>query len=304
MDVAMKRISKRFLLGALSVLALTRFFPAQAWAFTGEQSNEDRLKQVIAGNHREARNKARDVYRRAFETLTFFGVTPDMTVVETWSGSGWYTEILAPYLTGSGKLYSVKYDHKLVNSWSEQVEGTYMGLRKDKVNSCINNLQIGFADKLKASPNLYREVVIGEVSKENTAVAPEGSADLVLACRNVHYWMRFGYAETAFKAMYKALKPGGVLGVVQHRANPEEVPDHLALSGYVPENAVVKMAEAAGFTLVKKSEVNANSKDTRNHPNGVWSLPPTLRQDAKHHAKYRAIGESDRMTLKFVKPIA
>ena len=273
---------KRTFAGSLCLLALILLFPAQGWSETGAQQNQERLKQVIAGEQREAKNKTRDAYRRPHETLTFFGITPDMTVVEIWPGRGWYSEILAPYLKGSGKLYAASY---------EKGGGGYTG-----------KILKSYMETLKAQPEVYDEIIVTELSNDKTAIAPEGSADMVLTFRNVHNWMKFGYENTVFEAMYKALKPGGVLGVVEHRADPEEIPDPQAKSGYVPEDAVIEMAEAAGFKLVEKSEMNANPKDTRNHPGGVWTLPPSLRLNEKDRDKYIAIGESDRMTLKFVKP--
>jgi len=273
---------KRALAGSLCLLALILLFPAQGWSEADPQKNQARLKQAIAGDHREAKNKARDEYRRPYETLTFFNIAPDMTVVEIWPGRGWYSEILAPYLRGSGKLYAASYD---------KGSGGYRGgILKD------------YTGKLKAQPDVYDKIIVTELSHEKTDIAPEGSADMVLTFRNVHNWMRFGHENTVFEAMFKALKPGGVLGVVEHRADPDEIPDPQAKSGYVPEDAVIQMAEAAGFKLVEKSELNANPKDTRNHPEGVWTLPPSLRLNDKDRDKYLAIGESDRMTLKFVKP--
>ena len=141
-----------------------------------------------------------------------------------------------------------------------------------------------------------------QLSRNKTAIAPPGSADMVLTFRNVHNWMKFGFDATIFQAMYKALKPGGILGVVEHRADPDEFPDPQTLSGYVQEAQVIEMAEAAGFKLLAKSEINANPKDTRDHPKGVWTLPPSFRLKDKDREKYLGIGESDRMTLKFVKP--
>jgi len=273
---------KRALAGAFCLLALALLLPAQGWSEASAQNGQTRLKQAIAGDHREAKNKARDEYRRPYETLTFFDIAPDMTVVEIWPGRGWYSEILAPYLKGSGKYYAASYE--------KGASGYVGGILKS------------YMDKLKTQPQVYGETIVTELSDDKTAIAPEGSADLVLTFRNVHNWMRFGYGDTVFEAMYKALKPGGVLGVVEHRADPDEIPDPQAKSGYVPEDAVIEMAEAAGFKLVEKSELNANPKDTRNHPAGVWTLPPSLRLKDKDREKYLAIGESDRMTLKFVKP--
>ena len=241
------------------------------------------LKAVIADDHRDPRNTERDKYRRPLETLSFFGIKPEMTVVEIWPGRGWYTEILAPYLKESGRYYAASWD-------------------KDEPRRFIQKRLAAYHAKLENRADLYGKVTVTELSRSKTNIAPEGSADLVLTFRNVHNWMLHGFEREVFEAMYKTLKPGGVLGVVEHRADPEIFPDPQAKSGYVHEEQVIQMAEAAGFKLVEKSELNANPRDTRNHPRGVWTLPPTLTLKARNKDKYLAIGESDRMTMKFVKP--
>ncbi len=241
------------------------------------------LKALIAGDHRTPKYAARDKYRHPFETLMFLGVRPEMSVVEIWPGGGWYTEILAPYLKGSGKYYAA---HR----------------NRDTKDARILKFIERYDAKLAARPDLYGEVIVTELSRTKGAIAPPGSADMVLTFRNIHNWMKFGFETPIFDAMYTALKPGGILGVVEHRADPEEFPDPQALSGYVHEEQVIEMAEAAGFKLVGKSEVNANPADKRDHPEGVWTLPPSLRLKDKDRDKYLAIGESDRMTLKFEKP--
>ena len=256
-----------------------------AWPVPLEAAETDaaRLRAVIAGDHREAKNRTRDVYRHPLETLTFFGLSPDMTVVEIYPGGGWYTEILAPYLKGTGRYYAASWDKE---SKSERIR---TWLRR-------------YHEKLAARPDRYGEVIVTELSRYKTAIAPESSADMVLTFRNVHNWMKRGYERTIFEAMYKALKPGGVLGLVEHRGNPEVWQDPQALSGYVNEDYAIALAEDVGFRLVAKSEINANPKDTKDYPKGVWALPPTLRQKDQDREKYLAIGESDRMTLKFIKP--
>lgn len=248
-----------------------------------EEAAEARLKAVIAGDHRTPRYAARDKYRRPLETLMFFGLTPNMTVVEIWPGGGWYTEILAPFLKGSGAYYAA---HR----------------NRDTDNKRLLKFIARYDAKLAAQPEIYGETIVTQLSRKKGAIAPPASADLVLTFRNVHNWMKHGFEAHVFDAMYTALKPGGILGVVEHRADPEEFPDPQALSGYVHEEQVIDMAETAGFTLAGRSEHNANPKDTRNHPKGVWTLPPSLRLKDKDRAKYLAIGESDRMVLKFVKP--
>ena len=242
-----------------------------------------RLRAAVEGEHREAKNRARDAYRHPFETLAFFGIEPDMTVVEIWPGGGWYTEILAPYLKGRGRYYAAGWD-------------------RDSTSDYVQRALKGYGEKLAARPDVYGEVIVTELSRSKTDIAPPGSADMVLTFRNVHNWMKRGYERTIFEAMFDALKPGGVLGLVEHRGDPEVWQDPQALSGYVNQDTAIELAEDVGFRLVAGSEVNANPKDTKDHPEGVWTLPPTLRLKERDRAKYLAIGESDRMTLKFVKP--
>jgi predicted methyltransferase len=235
------------------------------------------LQAAIDNPARPASDRARDRYRHPLQTLEFFGLKPTMTVVEIWPGGGWYTEILAPYLNGNGKLY----------------EGVPPGPRSDP-----------YRKKLAADPKLYGVVTITELGPPNHFdIAPPHSADMVLTFRNVHNWMRGGFADDVFKAMYKALRPGGILGVEEHRADPKLPQDPKASSGYVREDYVISLAEKAGFHLMTESEINANPKDTKDYPQGVWTLPPTLRMGNADRDRYLAIGESDRMTLKFVKPI-
>ena len=244
----------------------------------------DSLAQIINGNHRSAENKLRDQYRHPEATLKFFDAKPDMTVVEIWPGDGWYTEILAPYLKDKGKLYAAHF------SPDDQV--TY---HKDKLKA--------FSAKINSSPKLYGKVVLTVLQPDNQLqIAPDGSADRVLTFRNVHNWMKNDQAAAVFKAMFKALKPGGILGIVEHRAAPIKPQDPQAKSGYVAEDYVIALARNAGFEFLAKSEINANPKDIKDYPEGVWALPPTLKLKDKDKAKYLAIGESDRMTLKFVKP--
>lgn len=252
-------------------------------AIADQSSTEAKLKAIIAGDHRTPKYAARDKFRHPFETLKFFGLKPDMKVVEIWPGGGWYTEVLAPYLKQSGKYYAAHRN------------------RDTKDARILKSIQ-RYDAKLAARPDLYGAVIVTELSRAKGAIAPPGSADMVLTFRNIHNWMKFGFEMPIFEAMYKALKPGGILGVVEHRANPEEFPDPQTLSGYVHEEQVIEMAGEAGFKLLSKSEANANPKDTRNHPKGVWTLPPSLRLKDTDRDKYLSIGESDRMTLKFVKP--
>ena len=268
-----------------SLLLVSVFLICGGLPVAAENNKADTiLKSIIAGDHRTPGYAARDKFRNPLETLTFLGLRPDMTVVEIWPGGGWYTEIIAPYLKGNGKYYAAHRNRDTENA------RILAGIKR-------------YDAKLKARPDLYGEVVVTELSSKKTAIAPPGSADMVLTFRNVHNWMKFGFETTIFQAMYKALKPGGILGVVEHRADPDEFPDPQALSGYVQEAQVIELAGAAGFKLLDTSDINANPNDTRDHPKGVWTLPPSLRLKDKDQEKYLTIGESDRMTLKFVKPV-
>ena len=246
------------------------------------QADDTQLRAAIAGSHRSAANVARDSWRHPYETLAFFGIRPDMTVVELTPEGGWYTEILAPYLRDKGKLIGA----------GEAFEPA-------------KRYGMMFKKKLDANPGVYGKVVPGVFEPpSNYDFAAPGSVDMVLTFRNVHNWIEFGDEQMrgVFKAIYASLKPGGVLGVIDHRL-PESMPqDAKASSGYVHPSYVIRMAESAGFKLAATSEINANPKDKADHKRGVWALPPTLANRDEDREKYQAIGESDRMTLKFVKP--
>jgi predicted methyltransferase len=238
-----------------------------------------------AADHRSDKNIARNQYRHPKETLDFFGLTSNMTVVEIWPGGGWYSEILAPVLKDTGQYYAAGFS-----------------LVAERTPEWRKNYQKKFEMKLSQNSKIYGKTIITDLSiPERPEIAPEGSVDLVLTFRNVHNWMKGAYAQNVFNSMYKALKTGGSLGVVEHRAKPGTSLKDMISSGYVTEAHVIKLAEAAGFKLEAKSEINANIQDTKNHPKGVWTLPPTLRLGEENQDKYLAIGESDRMTLKFVK---
>jgi predicted methyltransferase len=243
------------------------------------------LDKVIAGDHRSDAHRARDRYRHPKETLQFFGFRQDMSVMEVSpGGAGWYTEILAPALREHGEYYAAGWDP---NSTSEYA----------KTNSKK------FADKLASRPELYdRAKVVALQAPNALKPVPDGTVDMVLTFRNIHGWMGSDSADAMFKAMYDALKPGGILGVVEHRAKADKPQDPKAKSGYVREDYAIAMIEKAGFELIGKSEVNANPKDTADHPEGVWTLPPTLELGDTDREKYTAIGESDRFTLRFRKP--
>lgn len=241
--------------------------------------HNSQLDHAISGEHRSLENKARDEYRHPKETLDFFGFNSSMTVVEITPGGGWYTEILAPALKGTGKLYGAHYP--------DTGEDNYYSNSRKKLEQKL------------ASDAVFSEVILTDfIPRKESTLAPAGSADLVLTFRNLHNWKSEG-VEQAFKDAYKALKVGGVLGVVEHRL-PEGVDEKLAM-GYVSQADTISQAEAVGFKLAGSSEINANAKDTVIYPKGVWTLPPVLRLGEQDKAKYIAIGESDRMTLKFVK---
>ncbi len=242
------------------------------------------LDAAIAGAHRRPEDRARDRFRNPKETLLFFGLEPHMTVVEVTPAAGWYTDILAPVLRARGRYIAAHFSPQ----GSE-------GQRRSRA---------AFIERVRARPDVYGAVAVTSFGRGIAAnLAAPGSADMVLTFRNVHNWVAAGFAEEAFRAFYMALKPGGILGVVEHRL-PEDRPDDekTRASGYMKQSEVIRMAEAAGFRLVATSEINANPRDTADHPRGVWTLPPTLALGDQDREKYLAIGESDRMTLKFVKP--
>jgi predicted methyltransferase len=242
------------------------------------------IDTTLAGSHRSAANRARDVWRHPKETLLFFGIRPEMSVVEIWPDpSGWYTEVLAPLVRERGKYYAAVLD-----------AAPGVASQEKRVND--------FKQKLAANPALYDKVVIVPFATDNRDIVPPGSVDMVVTFRNIHNWMARSTAQQAFANMYRALKPGGVLGVVEHRGNPATPQDPQAKTGYVNEQYAIELIEAQGFRLVAKSEINANPKDTKDYEQGVWTLPPAYRLGDKDRQKYAAIGESDRFTLKFVKP--
>lgn len=243
---------------------------------TEPATTEQALAGILAGDHRSADNRARDPYRHPAETLTFFGVEPTHTVVELWPGRGWYSEVLAPLLREQGKLVAVAPTGKYLQPYK---------------------------DFLASRPELYDWVQLIEVTPpENLSLGADNSADVVLTFRNLHGWVDSGYAKEMHEAIFRVLKPGGVYGVVDHRAKPGTTAEQAKKSGYVPEETAVQLATQAGFVLDERSDVNANPNDTADHPEGVWTLPPSLRLGDKDRDKYTAIGESDRFTLRFRKP--
>ena len=240
------------------------------------------LARLLSAPHRTDRNVVRDPHRHPVESLEFFGVRPDSVVVEILPGSGgYYMELLAPYLQAKGRFIAANRDETAVSPYKEDHQK--------------------LLDRLKAEPALYGKVVVTKFNAGLHDIAPPGSADFVLTFRNLHNWIERGETEGALRAFHKALKPGGVLGVVDHRGRTDLTQEAQMKSGYVREDYAVALIEKAGFRLAGRSEVNANPKDGKDHPEGVWTLPPTYRMKDQDRAKYAAIGESDRFTLKFVK---
>ncbi len=240
-----------------------------------------------------AQDRHRDVWRHPMETLRFFGLQPRMTVIEFWPGSGWWTEILAPYLAEGGGRYIAA--------------GFQTGPGADPSQT---RLMAAFAERFTNDRRLYGQVELSEFGPTSGPVAPAGTVDMVLFMRNIHAWMAAGIAEKAFADAYAALRPGGVLGIEQHRLEPDKDQDPTAANGYVQEAFVRQLAAEAGFAFVASSEINANEKDTKDHPFGVETLPPmglTAPRGSPpdpefDRTKYDEIGESDRMTLRFRKP--
>ena len=263
---------------SILLFAFISFVPAFA-------ADTDELNKTITGEHRSNANSARDQYRHPYQTLQFFGIKSNMAVVEVWPGGGWYTEILAPYLkNGGGSL-------------------TAAGFQISTVPKFLGKIQIDYETMLAASPALYKQIKVIELGPPKTFVlGPNNSADAVLTFRNAHNWLKGGFEDDMFNAFYNVLKPGGILGLTDHRAAENSSLAYMKKFGYLDQNLVIRLAKKAGFVLEATSEINANPLDTKIYPEGVWSLPPTLRLKEQNKAKYLAIGESDRMTLKFRKP--
>lgn len=243
------------------------------------------LDAALSGDWRQPRDVLRDRYRHPAQTLAFFGVQPDETVIEITPGGGWYADILAPYLRQRG--------HYVAAVWDDAIPGQ---------PAYRYNLNKALREKFVGNPGVYGTPELRAFDAASPNFGPANSADTVLTFRNAHNWVADGNAALYFKAFFDVLKPGGVLGVVDHRAKPGTDLDAMKKSGYLTEALIVELATRAGFVADGSSEVNANPKDTADHPNGVWTLPPTNNHDAADNAKYQAIGESDRMTLRFRKP--
>ena len=256
-----------------------------SFAMAGSMSFAERVAMDMQGAHRSDANKARNQYRHPVETLEFFGIEDGMTVMEIWPGGGWYTEILAPAMRDHGKLVIATYD--------VEVEGqpSYRYDLPKRMNAT-------FAE----NPDIYDQVAFEYFSPpESASLGADGSMDAVVTFRNAHGWVSAGLAQDIFNEFARVLKPGGVLGVVQHRAEDGTDPKVTASKGYVSEEAIKALAANAGLVFEASSEVNGNPLDSKDYVEGVWTLPPSLELGDEDKDKYTAIGESDRMTLRFRK---
>ena len=238
----------------------------------------DELRSAVDSKDRSEKNVARDEFRKPYETLSFFQLEPDMTIVELSPGGGWYTEILANYIRESGNLIAAHFS-------------------KDSERAYFRNSRIKFEKKVKEN-DLYEKVTVVDLNSE---LSDPSSVDAVLTFRNLHNWLGPNM-DKIFSNSFNVLKPGGLFGIVEHRAKAGTSMENMKKSGYVTEQHAIKIAKKHGFELLAKSEINANPKDSADHPRGVWTLPPVLRLKEKDKEKYLAIGESDRMTLLFRKP--
>jgi predicted methyltransferase len=267
---------------ALALLAAAVLIASCAMTST-RQATAQALDNILADPHRPEVDRARDRYRHPRDTLLFFGIRPEMTVLEVWPEPGWYTDIIAPLSRDRGKYYAAV-------------------IEPDPSSQFITQRLEAFRKKLASDPTIYGKAVLVTFPSHGGDVVPPGTIDMAVTFRNLHNWMADDTAASMLATIYRALKPGGVLGVVDHRGNPTLPQDPKAKSGYVTEEYAIKLIEAQGFRLLATSEVNANPKDTKDYEQGVWTLPPTYRLGDKDREKYAEIGESDRFTLKFEKP--
>lgn len=249
-----------------------------------KESLASQLQSILEGDHRSDENKHRDQYRHPVETLRFFDISAKDTVLEINPGGGWYMEVLGPLLNDQGQYVAV--------TPNPELEG---------MPSYVASQATQIQERIDQQAQLYGQAKIQFYNPSEPTLGEPGSADTVLTFRNVHGWINAGMAEEMFDAFAEVLKTGGVLGVVQHRAPEGANPEQSAGEGYVAEEVVIQLAEAAGFKLEARSEINANPKDSREHPHGVWTLPPVLRLGDESREEYLKVGESDRMTLRFVK---
>ncbi len=266
-------------------IGLSSLMPSQeALAFSQGDAGQDRLEEIINSESRAMYNKIRDKYRHPLETLKFLGIKPDMTVAEIWpGGDAYYTEIVGQYLSYDGQYIAV------VPSLSPESD---FGKRSNE----------RLAYRFDNFEDLFESPITTDMSKGDYDFAEDASLDMVLTFRNYHNWMQGDYADNVLAAFMKALKSGGRLAVVEHRLEGSPHEKMGEWGGYMTQSHLIELVEAAGFKFISSSEVNANPKDTKDHPEGVWTLPPTLRLGDKDREKYQNIGESDRMTLLFEKP--
>lgn len=267
----------------LLLLASTLLLAASCSTTSTREATAAALDNILAGSQRSAENSARDRYRHPKETLLFFGIRPEMKVLEVWPEPGWYTEIIAPLVRERGKYFAAV-------------------IAPDPDSQYVTDRLSDYHQKLTSKPDVYGAVEVVTLPTDGSDVVPAGTLDMVVTFRNIHNWMARDSAGQVFATLYRALKPGGILGVEEHRGNAAMAQDLKAKSGYVNEDYAIRLIEGQGFQLVGESQVNANPKDTKDYEQGVWTLPPTYRLGEKDRQKYADIGESDRFTLKFVKP--
>jgi len=270
-------------LGATAVVAAAVMLAGGCAMTSTREETAAALDRVLASGTRSDANRARDVYRHPRETLLFFGIRPELHVAEIWPEPGWYTEIIAPLVKDAGAYLAV--------TQAPNPKSKYVTEMENRFDTFLTRHAAEFGS-------------IGRSSLDSAGadIAPAASLDLILTFRNLHNWCKDGSAPKVLTALFRALKPGGVLGVVDHRAASAAPVDRTAKNGYVNEDYAISLIESAGFRLVAKSEINSNPNDTKDYEQGVWTLPPAYRLGNKDRAKYQAIGESDRFTLKFVKP--
>lgn len=282
-------LTNNFATAAIWLTITTAIAVTTPAAFAMDKDTAQKIDAAMAGVWRSDADRARDPYRKPRQVLSFLGFRSDMTVVEMWPGGGWYSKILAPALNDNGQFYAAGFDSNGEFGFQRRGNGALLQLMGE-------------------NPDQFRNTIITEFDiPHKLAFAPKGSADMVLTFRNVHNWVSEMFAggkypDLAFLAMYDALKPGGVLGVVDHRWPDANNEDPVSKNGYVSVERTIALAQSAGFELVDQSDLLANPKDTHDHPRGVWTLPPTFALGEQDQAKYAAIGESDRYLLKFVKP--
>jgi predicted methyltransferase len=249
---------------------------------TAAPTADPAIAKAVTDPARSAKFVARDNARHPAEELTFFGLKPNMTVIEVWPGGGYWTEILGPYLKPAGHYYAAV---PVTGESNEEDRGT-----------------VAWKAHVSEQKDHYGTIVITGLGKDHYEVAPPNTADLIVTFRNLHNWMDGGYADEALKGFYTALKPGGILGIEDHRGRKDQPQDPKATSGYVRQDYAIELARKAGFEFVGASEIDANPKDTANWSKGVWTLPPTLALGNQDRDKYLAIGEADSFVLKFRKP--